>query len=297
MPCVTSSVPPTQERCSVAPEIRIAREAGACFGVERALKMVREAAAATTGPIKTLGPLIHNPRVVGELGQAGVEVTEDAVQEPGTTLVLRTHGVSPQVEEAAKASGATVLDATCPFVKSVHRAAERLSAEGYQVVLVGEKGHPEVEATLAHAPGALVVSSADEARKVELGHKVGVVVQTTQSKQRLGEVVAVLVARVDELRVLNTICAATSGRQRAASALAAKASVMIVIGGRNSANTRRLAEICLTACPNTHHIESEAELDPAWFCDAALVGITAGASTPREHIEQVRAAIERMVGE
>ena len=279
----------------MAAKVLIANEAGACYGVGRALDLVRKVAQESGTTVKTLGPLIHNPRVVEELAQMGVEVTDSPLQGAGVTLVLRTHGVTPEGEREARASGANVLDATCPFVKKVHLAAERLSREGYQVLLVGESVHPEVEATVAHAPGAIIVNSAEEIRDLVLWRKVGVVVQTTQSRARLEEVVSELVGRVDELRVMNTICAATSGRQRSASALAKNAGAMVVIGGRNSANTRRLAEICEARCKNTHHIEATSELDPAWFEGVQVIGITAGASTPHDHIEQVREAIERMV--
>ena len=275
--------------------IVIADEAGACFGVERALKMVRRATESSAGPVKTLGPLIHNPVVVDELKTLGVEVATSAAQEPGVTLVLRTHGVKPEVEREAKESGATVIDATCPFVKVTHKAVERLSCEGYQVLIVGESGHPEVEATLAHAPDAIVVGSANEVERLPIGLKVGIVVQTTQSLSRLREVVSALVGRVDELRVMNTICSATASRQRAAASVSKTSDVMVVIGGRNSANTRRLVEICSSNCEKTYHVESDDELEEAWFDGASVIGITAGASTPREHIERVSNAIAALV--
>lgn len=277
--------------------IEVAREAGACFGVERALDMAFEAAEQSSGPVHTLGPLIHNPVVVQALEERGVTVVEAPEVGEGATLLLRTHGVTPDVERAAGASGATVIDATCPFVKRVHRHAERLEAEGYQVVIVGEKGHPEVEGTLGHAPSATVIGSAEEAASLEVGHRTGLVVQTTQSESNLRAVVDALVGRVDELRLFDTICEATSTRQAAAADLAERSDVMIVIGGRNSANTTRLAEICAARCPKTHHIETADEIDAAWLADARHIGITAGASTPQTFIKDVRAEIARLVGE
>ncbi len=277
--------------------IEVARDAGACFGVERALDMAFEAAEQFSGPVNTLGPLIHNPVVVQALEERGVTVVEAPEVGEGATLLLRTHGVTPDVERAARASGATVIDATCPFVKRVHRHAERLEAEGYQVVIVGEKGHPEVEGTLGHAPSATVVGSAEEAASLEVGRRAGLVVQTTQSESNLRTVVDALVGRVDELRLFDTICEATSTRQAAAADLAERSDVMIVIGGRNSANTTRLAEICAARCPKTHHIETADEIEAAWLADARHIGITAGASTPQTFIKDVRAAIARLVGE
>jgi 4-hydroxy-3-methylbut-2-enyl diphosphate reductase len=276
--------------------IIVAEHAGACFGVERALDLASRAAADATTPVHTLGPLIHNPQVVASLSEQGVtpvEQPEDA--EEGSVLIMRAHGVTPEVERRAKAAGCAVVDATCPFVKKVHKAAERLVAEGYDVLVVGEKGHPEVEGTLGHAVGARVVGSAADVDALQVGRKVGLVVQTTLAEQVLREVVAALVGRCDELRVIDTICDATSKRQEAAADLADRAGVMIVVGGKNSANTTHLYDICAQRCASTYHIELADELDAAWFAGAGLIGITAGASTPASQIEDVRACIERFV--
>ncbi len=275
--------------------IVIASEAGACYGVERALRMVEEAAESSEVPVHTLGPLIHNPRVVGSLAEKGVTVVSSPDEAAEHTLLLRTHGVTPDEEGHARELCHEVLDATCPFVKKVHQAAARLAREGYQVVVVGETGHPEVEATLPHAPGAVVVGNAAEAAALPESKKIGVVVQTTQSRANLEAVVAALLGRAEEIRVINTICDATSGHQGACAELAAQADVMVVIGGRISANTKRLAEISAELCPRTHHIEGADEIDPAWFDGAELIGITAGASTPAAHIEAVQARISHFV--
>ena len=277
--------------------ILVAEEAGACYGVERALALAEKASSEATGPVHTLGPLIHNPRVVADLEAAGVTVVRTPSEAAGATLILRTHGVTPEVEREAREKCAKVIDATCPFVKKVHVAVERLSREGYQVVVVGEAGHPEVEATLGHAPGAVVVSSAAQATTLHARGKVGVVVQTTQPRALLAEVVDALIETADELRVFDTICEATSGHQSACADLARRADVMVVIGGRNSANTTHLAEIAAAGCARTHHVESSDELDPSWFIDAEIVGITAGASTPASQIEAVRTAIAGILGE
>lgn len=278
------------------PEIRVADEAGACYGVERALQMVESAAGEGAGVVHTLGPLIHNPRVISDLAARGVDAVGSPEEAAGDTLLLRTHGTVPEEEARARELCSRVLDATCPFVKKVHLAAERLSSEGYQVVVVGEAGHPEVEATLPHAPGAVVVGSAEQAAALPHARKVGVVVQTTARRALLAEVVEALLGVAEEVRVINTICEATSGHQAAAERLAREADVMIVIGGRISANTTRLAEISAACCPRTHHVEGADELRAEWFSGAGLIGITAGASTPASQIEAVRAEIERMMG-
>lgn len=279
----------------MAVHIQIASEAGACYGVERALRMVEDAAKTSPVPVHTLGPLIHNPRVVADLALKGVTVVDSPEESAGDTLLLRTHGVTPNEERRARKLCHDVLDATCPFVKKVHLAASRLYREGYQVVVVGEAGHPEVEATLPHAPGAVVVGDASEAADLPVCKKVGVVVQTTQSRSNLEHVVSALLGRAEEVRVVNTICDATSGHQGACAELAARADVMIVIGGRISANTKRLTEIAAELCPRTYHIEGADELDPSWLDGAGLIGITAGASTPASQIDAVRSAIEAAI--
>lgn len=276
--------------------IIVAEHAGACYGVERALEMTYAAARDAAGPVHTLGPLIHNPIVVADLERHGVGLADAPEDVDGGTVIIRTHGVVPEVVERACARGLDVVDATCPYVKKVHAAARRLVREGYQLIVVGEGGHPEVEGILGHAgPGAVAVSDVDELSQVELAEKVGVVVQTTQTAERLATVVAAIAPKVRELKIVNTICAATSERQRAASALAATADVMVVVGGKNSGNTRRLAEICVAACPATHHIERAEELEASWFDGARTIGVTAGASTPAEHIRIVVDAITGMV--
>ena len=275
----------------------IAEHAGACYGVERALSMALKAAHDARQPVHTLGPLIHNPLVVADLEQRGVSPAATP-EEAGTgTLVVRAHGVTPQVSAHARELGLDVIDATCPYVKRVHHAAEKLAREGYQVLVIGESGHPEVQGIMGHAgEDALVVSSEAEIDDIALSKRVGIVVQTTQTIELLRRIVARLLGRVEELRVVNTICEATSERQNAARDAARKADCMIVVGGRESGNTQRLAQICHEVCSKTHHIEDANEIDSAWFADAETIGITAGASTPAEHIERVRARIHEIVG-
>lgn len=278
--------------------IRVAEHAGACYGVNRALELARGCALEHAEPVHTLGPLIHNPIVVEELAEQGVGLAQSLDEIDRGSVIIRSHGVVPQVIEDARARGLSVVDATCPYVKKVHKAASNLVHEGYDLIIVGESGHPEVEGIVGHAEGkAHVVASPQDLDGLTLGKRVGVVVQTTQTAANLSAVVAALAPLVSELRVVNTICAATSERQRAAASLASEADIMIVVGGKNSGNTRRLAQICHAACLKTHHIEDAAELDQSWFDGARLIGITAGASTPQAHIERVVSAIERMTAQ
>jgi len=275
-------------------KVQLARHAGVCYGVERALKLADEAAA-TGRPVHTLGPLIHNPQAVEALRARGVKVARTFDEAGAGILVIRTHGVDPAIIEAARLSGLEVVDATCPFVSSAQEAAQQLKADGYTVVIVGEADHPEVEGIVAYAGGdAIVVEEVGDIPALLPSRKVGIVVQTTQSLERLNQVVAGLLPRVSELKVHNTICSATGKRQSAAEELARGVDVMVVVGGHNSGNTTRLAEICRGVNPRVHHVETADELDPAWFDGASSVGVTAGASTPDEQMAGVVAAIEAM---
>lgn len=267
--------------------IEIAQNAGACYGVNRALKMAREAAD-NPGPVHTLGPLIHNPRVVDELAIQGVAVADTLDAAGEGTLVLRSHGTAPQIVDEATRRGFSVVDATCPYVSKVQRKARQLAESGYAVVIIGEPGHAEVEGIRAWG-GEAVVAVADVPEKLpgDLPPKVGVVIQTTQSADRVEAVLDALQGRVDELRVEETVCFATQERQAVAAELSARVELMIVIGGRNSGNTRRLYEICKARCEATHHIEDSAEIEPTWLDGIERIGITAGASTPADHIDAV----------
>ena len=268
-------------------DIEVARYAGVCYGVERALGMAEKAAGEARKPVNTLGPLIHNPLVVNDLERIGVGTASNVSEVEEGTLIIRAHGVVPSVVEDARTRGLDVLDATCPYVKKVHNAAERLVREGYQLIVVGESGHPEVEGIMGHAgDDAHVVSVPGDLDAIDLSRKVGVVVQTTQTPGALADVVAELSKRTMDLRVINTICSATQERQDSAAELARRVDAMVVVGGKNSGNTRRLAEICTAACPKTHHIEDASEIEAAWFDGASHIGVTAGASTPASHIER-----------
>lgn len=274
--------------------VQVARYAGVCYGVERALKLAEEAAEHGTH-VHTLGPLIHNPQAVDALRAKGVEVAGCLDEVDDGTLVIRSHGVDPAIIEQAAEKGLDVVDATCPHVSKAHEAARVLKEQGYAVVIVGEADHPEVEGIMAHAGGeATVVADASELPARLPSRRIGVVVQTTQSLARLEEVVSALLPKTHELRVVNTICSATGKRQQSAEELARSVDAIVVVGGRNSGNTTRLVEICSAVNPRVIHVETADELDPAWFSGAEVVGVTAGASTPDEQIRGVISAIEGM---
>ncbi len=282
-------------------EVIRAKRAGACYGVQRALDMADEVIEAG-GRAYTLGPLIHNPQVVADLAARGAEAVASVDEVPGAdagaaSVVIRSHGVTPQVLAAVEDRGFTVVDATCPHVSRAQAAAAELAREGCRVVVLGEAGHPEVEGLTAWAQAAGgkvdVVAGPDEI-PAGLYDPVGVVAQTTQRKENLEAVVAALIEAGLHPIVKNTICSATRQRQEAAADLAASVDAMVVIGGRNSSNTTRLAEVCADACPRTFHIESADELDPAAFKGCRRVGLTAGASTPENQIASVEAYLKTL---
>ncbi len=269
-------------------EIIVAENAGFCFGVKRALELVARAADDQSRPVYTLGALIHNPQEIARLDESGVHQASTLDEVGEGAIVLSAHGVDPEVEEAARARGLEVIDATCPFVKRAHGHILELSREGYSVVILGDRGHREVEGLAARAGGkAEIVSSAEEVEKLPFRQRCGLVVQTTQRPEALRKVAGALAERCRELQVFNTICEATVKRQESARELAETVDVMIVVGGRNSANTRRLAEICAAAGAPTHHVETAAEVEAEWVRGARRVGVTAGASTPSWIVDDV----------
>jgi len=268
-------------------EIILADKAGFCFGVKRAINTAFKAAGA--GRTYCFGPLIHNPQEVERLRKEGVETVDDFSHlKPGDSLIIRSHGVPPKVLQKAKDQGLTIIDLTCPFVAKAQQHAENLSNEGYQVVVVGEKEHPEVQSIIGYAgDNAVVVEKPGEIDGLNLSGRIGVVAQTTQSYGNFSEIVLRLLRLSKELKVFNTICSSTKERQDAARVLASRVDVMIVVGGRNSANTSRLVSLCREAGKPTYHVEIVDEIQQEWLNGVASVGVTAGASTPGWIIDAV----------
>ena len=276
-------------------KVTVAPGSGFCFGVKRALKIAFDAARKHDGPVATLGPIIHNPQVVARLEEEGLSVVDDLDRIPaGGTLVVRSHGLPASVIEEASKRGIAIVDATCPFVKQTQDAAARLESEGYQIVIVGEEDHPEVLSVMSNLKDpATVVDGSSGIEGLGMRGEVGVVCQTTQPIEHLRAVVDALLPTVRELRVFNTICAATLERQENALKLAGRVDLMLVVGGRNSANTRRLWELCREAGSDAYHIETEQELEPEWFEGKKEVGVLGGASTPHWIVDAI---VERVEG-
>lgn len=275
-------------------EVLLADYLGFCYGVKRAIKIARENAA-PDGSACTLGPIIHNPQMVERLKEEGVGTVSALSDMPrGGRVIIRSHGVGPETYDRAEAMGLESIDATCPHVKKAQLSAKELADEGRFVVIVGEKEHPEVQSIVQWAGGnAAVVESIEEAQAIESAPKLGVVSQTTFSGERFCEIVSALLDKSRDVRIMRTICTATDQRQRAARELASKVDVMLVIGGKNSANTTRLAQLCAEIC-RTYHIETADELQPAWFKNIEKIGITAGASTPDWIIKEVYKKCQRI---
>mgnify|MGYP002626862801 CR=1 FL=1 len=291
-------------------EVKLAECAGFCFGVKRAIDTVYEQID-TGKTIYTYGPIVHNEEVVKELEQKGVHVIEDkdeltalaagdqatssgegARQESqNAAVIIRAHGVSKATQERMEQMGLECIDATCPFVKRIHRIVEKAGKEGMHVVITGNPGHPEVEGIKGWCTGPVtILETEEEAEKftVENGQKVCLVSQTTFNYNKFQYIVEIFQKKGYNGNVVNTICNATEERQRAARTLAAEADVMIVIGGKHSSNSKKLYEICSRECAHTYFIQTLDDLHLELPKAVRLVGITAGASTPNNLIEEVQ---------
>jgi len=279
-------------------EVVVGKKAGCCFGVKRALEIAGATRKKYQNPVYTLGPLIHNPKVVQKMNEAGIIPCRSFEQmQPGGILVIRSHGAGPQVYATARNKGLKVIDATCPFVQHEQNLAVKLHQEGYRVVVVGDPEHAEVQAVVASVPGEVnIINPAEVPQAIEFPARVGIVCQTTQSRDNLRRVVAIILPHVKELKVYNTICNATVERQAEVYEIARRVDILLVVGGKNSANTCKLAEIG-SSLVSTYHIEGVEEIEPCWFRQKKVVGITAGASTPQEQIEEVLIWLEENLQE
>jgi len=271
-------------------DVRIARTAGFCWGVRRTVEKVNEVADEAVGPVVTLGPIIHNPQAVARFEQRGIGTVQSVSDVPdGTAVVVRTHGAVREELERAKARGLAVVDGTCPYVIFPQAMARRLSAEGYHLVIVGDEKHAEIKGVVSYAQGPVTVVKPGGPVPEFKAKKVAVLAQTTCVGADFERVVGQLALRHMEVRAVNTICNDTEERQADARALASEVDAVVVVGGKNSANTRHLAEICRAIQPRTWHVETEAELQIGWFQGCRTVGLSAGASTPDWVVEGVAA--------
>ncbi|MCH9812363.1 MAG: 4-hydroxy-3-methylbut-2-enyl diphosphate reductase [Epsilonproteobacteria bacterium] len=273
-------------------EIKLAKNYGFCFGVKRAIEIAEDSRDATT-----IGPLIHNNEEINRLKNHYNVVTSNNIEElnGATKAIIRTHGIVKEDFAKLKESGIEVIDATCPFVTKPQQIVEEMSQYGYKIVIFGDVKHPEVKGVMSYAVNdPIVVMSVDELKTISLKHKVAVISQTTRKISEFQKVINYLVENVKEVRVFNTICNATFENQDAARDLSLESDVMIVIGGKNSSNTKQLLSISSENCLDSYLIENETELQKEWFAGKNMCGITAGASTPDWIIEKIVATIREI---
>ena len=277
-------------------KVTLAKSAGFCFGVKRAVEMVYKEAE-TGKKVYTLGPIIHNEQVVQDLEQKGVRVIdtpEELSEAEDATVIIRSHGISADVYHQLEDKKVRIVDATCPFVSKIHRIVEKKYQEGSCIVIVGNANHPEVEGINGWCNGAAtVIGSVSEAENYsqEPARKLCVVAQTTFNYKKFKDIVDIFSKKRYDIDVMNTICNATEERQTEAAAIAGDSDAMIVIGGKHSSNTQKLYEICKNVCPDTHFIQTLDDLDLKQFQSFRSVGITAGASTPNTIIKEVQSYV------
>lgn len=278
-------------------KVKKARELGSCFGVRRAIKII-DKAVKEYPEISTLGPIVHNRLVVTKLSETGVKVVNDLDRVHDGIIAIASHGAPPQLLSQIQARKLQVIDTTCPIVRSAQKAAKKLADAGFRVIIFGEATHPEVKGLLGWAGnGAVATLNGAEIANLELPPRLGIISQTTQSQSRFAEfcndVIKAVFPAVQEIRIVNTLCQETQKRQQAAVELAGGSDLMIVVGGRNSANTQLLAEVC-DRLVETHLIETAAEIKKDWLVGKQHIGVTAGASTPDEAIEEVVLKLESL---
>ena len=272
-------------------KVIVAKTAGFCFGVKRAIDIAFKIARERRKGVYTLGPIIHNPQVVEKLKEEGIVPIENVKTEKDiTALIIRTHGIPLDLSKEIASTGCEIIDATCPFVKKAQYYAKLLNEEGYQVVILGEKNHPEVQSLMSYTDNHAIVVSA-EAPFPKLKNKVGIVVQTTQPLEALKKVFSGVIRQTKEIKVYNTICNSTALRLKETETMAHKVDVMFVVGGKNSANTTQLTLLCRSLSVPTYHIETSSEIKTEWIRRAKNIGITAGASTPKWIIQEVEKRI------
>lgn len=277
-------------------EIELARPYGFCSGVRRIIGLIERTL--QEGPIYSLGEPIHNPGEVSRLRELGLAIVDRLAELPeegrGKRFLVRAHGLPPEVRREVERRGFKIIDGTCPLVASAHRDARRLAEEGFHLVIVGHRDHPEVQGILGEVTGAEVVLDPEELQ-VQRGERLGVISQTTQLPERFAAIVAAAALGARELRAINTLCRETELRQEAVRELARRVDLMLVIGGRNSSNTTRLAEIAAryTRC---YHIENPKEVERRWLSGQQRIGIAGGTSTPEWSILAVKGEIERLMG-
>jgi 4-hydroxy-3-methylbut-2-enyl diphosphate reductase len=273
--------------------MRVIRAAhlGMCFGVRDAVALAL--AHADAGPLTILGDLVHNPTILAALDAKGIAIAQDVAQARTPTVMVTAHGTSERTLARTRAQGFTVVEATCPLVHVAHRAVTALNRDGYHVVIVGQRDHVEVRGLTGDLDCFDVVFDEHDVLALDEHPRIGVAAQTTQPEEKVRHLVDLIRRRFprSDVRFVDTVCRPTKERQSAASDIARQADVVIVVGGRSSNNTRELVKTCGSYCSRVYHVETDADIRAEWFDDAAVVGLTAGTSTPDEVIDRVEARV------
>jgi 4-hydroxy-3-methylbut-2-enyl diphosphate reductase len=267
-------------------EIVIAKNTGLCYGVKRALKIVKETRFRRDGKVSTLGDLIHNPQVIADLESQGIDSVDNLKNINEGTVIIRSHGVSPDIYDRLKKKNIEVIDATCPIVKKIQKLVARLAQEKREIIIVGNKEHPEIKGLIGYSRGrGIIIENETQAGPLCFKKRRAVLAQSTQDLYLFAKVIGALVEKTEELHVFNTICHSTQTRQRATSELASKVQALFIVGGKTSSNTRKLYQISKRILPRTYFIESADQITPKMLRGANKIGISGGASTPPEAIE------------
>jgi (E)-4-hydroxy-3-methyl-but-2-enyl pyrophosphate reductase len=276
-------------------KIFVARNAGLCFGVKRALKLAMDSSKKCSKPVFTLGPIIHNPQAVNMLSRKGVVPVKSICEINKGTVIIRSHGIPKNDMEFLKDKKLSVVDATCPFVKKAQNIVHNLYKNKENIMIIGDKVHPEVVALLSYAgKNALVVNSLEDVKKIKIPKQINIVCQTTQPLEKLEKIVKFLKSKKFDVKLYNTICDATKKRQDEAYDIAKKVDLVFVVGGKNSSNTTRLYEICKSVQKNTFYIETEQELKKEILKNNKNIGIVTGASTPNWIIRKIVNKLRRL---
>lgn len=277
-------------------EIKVSELIGFCFGVKKAVDLSTDALSRKKRRIFSVGPLIHNPQVVRELKDKGLVPTDNVEDISCGTIIISSHGAGAKLKDMQKKSALNIIDATCPFVKNIQGYVKRLHKEGYKVVVIGKREHPEVKALVDFTDKkASVIKDTEDAEKINLGgSKIGIVSQSTYSQSAFLAIVSILLKKpFSEIRIYNTICKDTIRRQEAVRRLADVVDAIIVVGGKDSANTRRLFEVCREQKKMVYHIEDSTQIQPSWLMHKRSIGIASGASTPDWVVKDVIKKIRR----
>lgn len=268
-------------------DIIIAKNSGLCYGVRRALKIARETRQKKTGKVCTLGDLIHNPQVITDLKTQGIQSVTDLDQLDEGWVIIRSHGVSPETYGLLEKKNIQIVDATCPIVKKIQRLVEMLAQKKEEIIIVGNREHPEIKGLIGFSQGkGIIIENEAQLKRLPRKKRRAVLAQSTQDLYFFEKIVAALIEKTEELRVFNTICHSTQTRQKSTSELASSVDTLFIVGGKNSSNTNKLFQISKRILPNTHFIESAAQITSEMLKGSKKIGLSGGASTPPEAIQE-----------